>query len=514
MALNESAPGFGAYKSLIRRRGAWIATIVPAVILLSVYFAFALPPLYRSTAIIILEPSSIPEEFIKTTVASYADQQIEIISGRVMTPDTLADLVRQFDPYPDQPNLSVDQKAQRVLAAIQLQRIDPVTFEPLEKSAAFSLSYQNPNPARAAIVTQRLSDLFLTYHQRERTRAAQEASKLIAGQADELTKQLRELDQEYAQLREQHGDALPDAKDRNEVGMDRAERDVDDLQRQLRDAQERETLLNAQLSNLSPNLLANKGDLTDLATVKAQLADAEQRYTPDHPDVKRLRRVLQDLLAQQSSGVAHSPSVKPDNPDYIRVASQADAAHKEVVALQDNVARAHAKLDEYSAFLRSSPEIERQYTDLQRRRESLQNQFQQVQDKVKSAEMGQAFEAQKQGEHFTLLRAPNAASSPSYPNRLGLILLGIVLGSAIAAVVVTIIESSDETVRGANDLLDTDDMPLLGGVPEILRVEDHRRRRLVWGSVCAVYLAAAIFVGITIVQAQMRAHSAEISSSS
>jgi polysaccharide chain length determinant protein (PEP-CTERM system associated) len=510
MIQNDNAPGFGDYAALVRRRGIWIITIVPAALLLSIYLAFALPAQYQSTATIILEPSSIPQELIKTTVASYADQQIEIISGRVMTPETLAELVRQYDPYPGAP-LSLEQKAQQVLGSTSLARVDPVTFEPLEKSDAFSLHYQNPSPTRAAEVARRLADLFLTYHQRERTRAAQEASQLISGQADELNKELRKVDEEYAQLRERHGDALPDARDRNQAGLAQSERDIDDLQRQLRTAQEQESLLDTQLSGLSPNLMANKGDMTDLATVKAQLADAQQRYTPDHPDVKRLKRALAALLAQQNARGTGAPAVKPDNPEYVRVASQYDAAHKEVLALEAGVSRARAKVDEYTALLRSSPEIEREYSNLQRRRESLQSQYQQIQDKVQSAAMGQVFEAQKQGEHFTLLRGPVAASHPYSPNRVGLILLGLVAGCALAAIMVAIAESSDTTVRGTREFTGAGEF-LLGGIPEILRPQDLRRRRFVWGTVGAVYVAALMLVGFTVVRAEMHARGVQATS--
>jgi uncharacterized protein involved in exopolysaccharide biosynthesis len=514
MKPDEAAPGFGDYAALIRRRSAWIVTIVPAVFLLSVYLAYALPAQYRSTATIILEPSSIPPELIKTTVASYADQEIEVISGRVMTLPTLAGLVREFDPYPEETKWTVDQKAQRVLADMHLEKVDPVTMEPLEKSEAFSLHYDNPNPKRASGVAQRLADLFLTYHQHQRTLAAGEAAKLVAAQADELNAELHKLDNEYAQLRMRHGDALPDAKDRNEGGRDRAERDLDDLQRQLRAAQERESLLSIQLNGISPNLLANKGDLTDLPTVKAQLADAEQRYTPDHPDVKRLRRALASLLAQQNGRGADAAS-HADNPEYQRVASELQAARKEVAALQRSTDSARLRLDQYNALLQSSPEIERQYADLQRRRESLQAQFQQSQEKVNSAAMGQQFEAAKQGEHFSLIRTPFPASTPYYPNRLGMILLGLVAGGMLAALAVAVAESSDATVRGARDIGRAGESSLLlGGIPEILRPEDHRRRRLLWGSVCAAYLVAAVMVAGTVIHANARANSAQTSASS
>ena len=53
--------------------------------------AFTLPTLYRSSATILLEPSSIPADMVRTTVTSYADLQIDLVrraalSSRGMEP--------------------------------------------------------------------------------------------------------------------------------------------------------------------------------------------------------------------------------------------------------------------------------------------------------------------------------------------------------------------------------------------------------------------------------------------
>jgi polysaccharide biosynthesis transport protein len=502
MNVGEMTPQVGSFAALLRRRGIWIITILPAFLLVSIFLAYALPTEYQSTATIILEPTSIPQELIKTTVVSYANQQIEVIEGRVMTLDTLTALVQAYDPYPDMPQLSARQKAQRIIADTTLERVDPVTFEPLLESTAFSLHYQNADPNRASIVCGRLADLFLTYHQRERAEQAKAAANFIAQGASNLAKELTQLDEQYAQLRVKYGEALPDAKDRNEAGRDRADRDLDAVERDLRAAQQQESLLELQLNGISPNLLSNKGDMTDLATVKALLADAEQRYTPDHPDVKRLRAALASLIAQGAKDTG-TPLAKADNPEYIRVAGQLQAAHKEVQALEGNEAKVRAQYAQYTDLLRRSPEAEREFNELQRQRDSVQLQYQQMQDKLKSAELGQVFEESggKQGEHFSLIRAPFAASTPYYPNRLGLILLGFVLGGAVAAVAVSVAEVTDVTIRGSRDLIGLEDIRLLGGIPEILRPDDRRHFRLVWGSVSAVYLLAAIMVAVTVIKA-------------
>jgi polysaccharide chain length determinant protein (PEP-CTERM system associated) len=524
MADGEAASDLGSYAALLRRRRVWIITIVPAVLLLAVYLAFALPAQYRSTATLLLEQSAIPEDFIKSTVRSYADEQIDIIQGRVLTVEVLKDLVQQYDPYPDQKDLSLEGKALQIIKDTSLERVDPTTFQTREQSSAVSVHYQNPNPQRASVVAGRLADLFLTYHQRVRIDAARVAAKMVQDRATELGNELKEVDEEYARLRNANGGTLPDDKGSAEDARYRAERDLTDLEKQLRSAQGQVSLLSIQLANTSPNLLsaqgltagasnqpfAAQGGLTDLSTVKALLADAELRYTPDHPDVKRLKRALAALEAQQGAQQKGSdPAASADNPEYRRIASELAAARTEVSALQADTARARAQVAQYAANVNPSAALGRQVADLDRRRSSLQAEYQGIQEKLKSAQLGQVAESGKNAEHFSLLQAPFAASQPYSPNRLGVILLGLVLGGAIAAAAVALAESSDATVRGARDILSLKGLVVLGSVPEILLDADRHRKRWIWGSVSAVYLAAAVLVVITIGQAQSRAHRVE-----
>jgi len=511
VAADENAGGIGSYEAIFRRRGVWIVTIVPAALLLSLFMAYALPAEYRSTATLTLEQGAISEDLVKSTVRSYADQQIDIIQGRVMTVDAIRDLVKEYDPYPEESQLSASAKALRVIKDTSLERVDPVTYEPREQSSAVSLHYDNPNPQRASEMASRLADLFLTYHQRARVGAARAAEKLIADRAAALAKELEGVDDEYARLRVANGGTLPDTKGNAEDVRVRADRDFNDLERQLRVAQERESLLSIQLSGISPNLLSTKGDLTDMATVKAQLADAELRYTPDHPDVKRLKRALAALMAQQGSQAKSGAAVNADNPEYRRVAGELASARAEVAALQGSVARERVQLDRYTANVNPSAALERQVAELDRRRTSLQNQYQALQEKLKSAQLGQLAESSEHAEHFSLLQAPYAASHPFWPNRIGVILLGVVLGLALAAAAVSIVESIDPTVRGSRDLLGLNGLPILGMVPEILLPNEQARRRRAWGTVIALYAAFVVIDAVAIFRAQVHQSSAESS---
>jgi succinoglycan biosynthesis transport protein ExoP len=462
--MSTAAPpsGLGDYVALLRRRWMIVATILPATVLIALLFAYGLSVLYRSTATLMLEQSSIQENLIAATVSSYADQQIEIVQGRVMDQATLEKLMTETDLYPARTDWTPADKAREILLHTQIERVDPVTLEPLKKSNAFSIIYTNPNPALASKGALALANLFLTYHQNVRLDSAREATVVLTHQAESITQELQAVDQQISALKSRHGGTLPDSSERNEAARDRAERDLDALDRDLRAAQEKESLLAIQLAGLSPRMMTRSGDLTDLATVRAQLAEAQQKYTPDHPDVKRLQRALEALQTQGARDTAPG-AIKADNPEYLRVAGQLDAAHRDVNGIRASAERVRAQMYNYSGLMRAAPETE------------------------------------KRGERFAMVWPPLEPSSPSAPNRQGLILLGLVLGLAMAAIALAIAESADPSVRNIRDMGAAADWPVLGSVPPILTKADRYkqvRRVVVLGASYALGIALVAALGI------------------
>ena len=58
------------------------------------------PPYYRSSGTILIEQQEIPADMVKSTVTSYADQRVQVISKRVMTTATLLDIIKRYNLYP------------------------------------------------------------------------------------------------------------------------------------------------------------------------------------------------------------------------------------------------------------------------------------------------------------------------------------------------------------------------------------------------------------------------------
>jgi polysaccharide chain length determinant protein (PEP-CTERM system associated) len=483
------------YLGILRRRRIYLLTVIPGVILASVFIAFTLTPQYRSTATIMLEPASISEELVRT-LSSYADQQFELVQRRVLIPSNLEPLIGEIDPYPSDSALSPREKAQRIIDDTIIERVDPITFEVLQQSNAFSIHYHNQDPQRAAEIAKRLSDLFLQYNRQTRSERATAAYDFLLEQSRQVESKIGEVDARVAQFKIKHGEALPEAQVRNLGAAERASQTLFGVEAQIREATERQGLLEVQLSKINPVLGTTTGNTQlELATLQGQLAEARVRYTPDHPDVKRLQRQIEALMAK-SAAEPPPTRVVANNPDYLAVQSQVNATRREISALQASAAEARRQLYAYQAGAMAAPRVESDYSALMRERGVLELQFNELQAKLREADISQNLEAEQRGDRFTQIRSPAVADSPHYPNRLGIILLGFVLGSGLAFGLAALAESSDPTVRGLRDVRSITEISAVGSVPVMLgeaELAQQRKHRLAYFGVLALATGLVVF---------------------
>jgi len=212
-----------------------------------------------------------------------------------------------------------------------------------------------------------------------------------------------------------------------------------------------------------------------------------------------LRHALQTLMDQQLAGSASGQiSQSATNPQYNLAATQLRAARDELAGLRAQVNALQAKLDRSRSLVLQTPVAEREFSEIMRRKQVLQNEYQQNQDKLQNATLAQSFESQQGGERFTLLRAPTLPKSPVYPNRVGLILLGLVFGCALSGIAIAISESTDKNIRTVRDVPLPEGTPLLASIPFIDNSRDRRRRVLKVGSFIAAY-SIALGVAVAVI---------------
>ncbi|MHB8453973.1 MAG: GumC family protein [Acidiferrobacterales bacterium] len=299
------------YVDALRRRRKGIAIVTGALFLASVLVAFLLPPVYRSTATILIQEQEIPQNMIRSTITSYAWQRIQTISQQVMTRANLLDLVNKYNLYPDKRRSETnDEIVRRMqndirLEAINADVIDPQTGQPRPATIAFKLSYDGETPTIAQKVANELMTLYLNENLKTRAEQATGTYDFLSNQARKLKEHIADLEAKMAAFKEKNLNSLPDVQQLNMQLMDRSETDLLDTNNQIRSLEERKTFLEGQLAQIDPNspMTDSNGNrildpVSQLKVLKTQYATALAEYSPDYPDVVELRREIAGLEKQ------------------------------------------------------------------------------------------------------------------------------------------------------------------------------------------------------------------------
>ena len=281
---------------------------------------------------------------------------------------------------------------------------------------------------------------------------------------------------------------------------ERAQRDLLDVEGRIRAAEERQAQLKLQLSKINPSLSTTAGnwhtDLADVAGTAGRRADEVHAGPPGREAAATADR---GAVGPGRRAARLGGRVVADNPEYLSVQSQLNSTQREIGALQANAARVRGQIYQYESGSAAAPGVERDYAELTRHRDLLGRQILDIQGKLREADIARSLESEQKGDKFSLIRPPGVASTPFSPNRLGIMLLGMVLGGGLAVGLAALAESSDPSVRSVQrpegDHADPDHR---------LRAGDAEPRRapqksVWWASYASVLVIATALVAVTVV---------------
>lgn len=297
------------WQIVVRRRRTALA-VGAGVAVVALGLALGLPSVYRAKATILIEQQEIPPELVPSTVTSYADQRIQMISQRVMTSANLLEVMDKFelfrdlrDDYPDE--VAVEEMRERIdVDLIRADVIDPRTGRPSQATIAFSLSYESESPDMAQKVANELVSLYLRENLRTRTEAASETSQFLDQQVADLDRQLVRLENKLATFKEENVGLLPEHIGMKLQMLERIDQQLLEVRRQLSAAREQQIYQQAELSRLEPiemtftedgkRILSSRDRLKILRSELIRLSGV---YAPEHPDIVRLQKEIRALEA-------------------------------------------------------------------------------------------------------------------------------------------------------------------------------------------------------------------------
>ena len=494
------------YVDVLRRRKWSLILPALAVMAITVVVALVLPPVYKSTATILIEEQEIPADFVKATVTSYAEERIQTINQWIMSSTRLVEVINRFNLYADQRATHtteelVDQMRKDThLEMINADVVDPRSGRPTEATIAFSLSYEGKTtPEKVQRVANELTSLFLEKNLNVRVQQTQETSQFLEEEMRKVKSALDMLDAKLSAFKEKNINTLPELLQVNTQSLNNIERSIDALESQLRSSREMEGYLKAQLANVSPRLEAEQPDSQRLEQLKVQLVQLKSRFADAYPDVVKTEAEIADLerqIAADRTGAAAGGKV-PDNPAYITLASQLSSKQAEIQSLQGQIVSLNAKAEKYQRQIETTPKVEETYRSLLAERNNTQAKYDDLMRKVMEARVSQGLEKEQKGERFTLIDPARLPEKPYKPNRLAIVLIGVVLGVGVGVGTASLREFADTSVHSASRLTQLTEFPVLAVVPMICTARDLARQRklkLAVGLGVVVLMAAGLVV--------------------
>ena len=553
--MKETTLDFSDYMGAFKRRRLSISVIAVAVFLMGALAAVLWPPTYKSSATILIQEQDIPPELVQSTVTSFASQRIQAISQKVMARPNLMEIINQYDLYKDDrkrlttEEIIAEMRHNIALDMIEASVVDPRSGRPTAATIAFQLSFTGDSPAQVQKVANELMSLFLKENLKERAEKASETYAFLSNESERLTKEIDVLEEKMAAFKEQNVNTLPELSQLNQQLMDRAEREISDIDNQIRSQQQTRIYLRGQLAQLKPygadvaldpatrlqalrtqylGLLARYSaahpdvirakreiegleqetggvdssaeQLKQIEALRGDLATLRKKYADQHPDVVKLERqikVLEESLptTPQTSSLASAAADNPDNPAYIQLTAQIEAAEAEIRSLRLKRQRLKDKLADYEQRLVATPQVEREYRTLARDLQNAIEEYQNVRAKQVSAQIAQQLEQESKGERFVIVEPPIRPEEPVSPNRPAILFLSFILALGCGFGYAAAAENMDDSVHNGKSLAFTLGAAPLAVIPyQITDAEVSRRKRRL--ATKATAAAAAIILAI------------------
>lgn len=479
------------------------------IFIAAVIIAFAMPSIYKSTSTILIEAQDVPDDFVKSTVSGYAEQRLQAIHKRVISFSTLLDIINSFNLYTELKNKwTTEEIVEKMRNDINLKLISVDTKSQrnrndLSGTIAFDLSYEGKDPRKVQRVANVLTSLFLEENLQAREKRATETSEFLENEMKKIKADLDKLGAKMVVFKTAHMNELPDLFQVNMQSLNNMENNIERLNEQLRSLKEREGFLQTQLAGVTPGLDAVEKENRDqmrLDELKRHLIHLKSLYLDQYPDVIKTKAEIAELEKQVNSSPempdnVTNPNDNPDNPAYITLAAQLASTQTEMDSIKRQISEMNETAEIYRSRIANTPKVEETYNEILSEINNTQAKYDDLMRKHMEAKVAQGLETEQKGERFTVIDPARLPEKPYKPNRLAIVLIGIVLGTGAGVGWGSLREFSDHSVHNVGTLVKATSFPVLVSIPEIVTRKD-RRRRMIKRTIVALALLSVFVSGL------------------
>lgn len=436
--------GLSKLRGVIRRRRLPVVATMAGVLGIAAITIWQLEPGYKASAVIRVAEAQPAKEYVAPTVAEQIGDRLKSLRLSVMSRPVVAEAAKELDLYKHWPRKSQEEVVDEMKSRMDVK---------VEGDDTFLLTYTDSTPERARAVVNKVSEVFMKRQIEQRQKMASATTQALRTEVDALKPQMDAAEKKIREFKLAHYGTLPEQQEGNLRTLDQTTMQLNIASTNLdMDQERRRALLASAMSTLRHHE----------ETLAAELYEARTKYTPDHPEVKRI-------------------ASEYENVKKARIADEADLRGKtrknnpELTALEGEIARSKAIIaglrqreSEVRARVEGTAKTGQELALLTADYDSLRGKYNSAYTRMRDAELAEGLEKGLASVRYDLVEGASLPAHATAPNRpllaVGAIILALALGLGIGFA----LDMQDTSIRDPEQLRAVaQSTPILACIPHV-----------------------------------------------
>jgi len=458
--------------------------------------AMVLPKKYTSKTMVTVEDATISPKLLEPVITDDLNRQLGAMKEEILSRSRLQPVIEKLGLYQQERSKAhMEDLEDRLRAAVNVTPLEPMVGTTNRQIPGFYINVTFNNGQIAQQICTEITSMFLEENARNRQVKSQETTGFFQQRLAEAKKKLDDEDAKLAEFKSKHPGEMPDQAQTSLSLLSGLNAQLESNTQALSRAQQEKTfnesLLQQQLANLA-QATSSGTTLASTDTLEDQLAAQQQKlvslltiYTPEHPDVLKTQRAIEDLKKrideQQKVGTATTTAasskparVEPPQMQQLRAKLRLD--DQNIADLVKAQARLQGEIGVLQGRIQATPMVEQEYKDLTRDYQTASENYNDLLKRLNTSEVAEHMENQQQSESFKVFDPPSLPNEPSFPNKLMFAGGGLGGGLVLGLGILYLFAAMDKSLHGERDVELGLKLPMLVAIPALDVVAGQAKR--------------------------------------
>ncbi len=430
------------------------------------FYALHLPQRFRARALVGAEPA-IPGRlpFAKPEpVALTAQDQLRVVRETVLSAPVLERVIREFKLYDLSTSRAPTPVIEEMRSRIQIQ---------VEGPESFYVGFEGSQADQAMQVANRLAGLFLERKSDLRGRLVEQEDSFLDAEVGRLQIELKEQEDKLKGYKLSGARELPERLAANLKQLETLQQQIQSKTDQITDGEARRSALTEEVKALETHGVleaepqAKTSTEVTLEQLRLKLNELKTKYTPEHPEIKRAQKEIQDLEAVRTPAPVGRRQPSAIQIRYVGLEAELKSIDPRLASYRREREALRAEMQTYDRRVNASPGFETALGERMRDASLTRARYETLLAKQQEAKLSHRAEKTDAGFAYRIMepaQAPATAYSP-HPDRI--ILAGFLGSLGIGLLAAFLVERANPSFETAEELERFTSLPVLSSVPSI-----------------------------------------------